>query len=220
MSQSPPHRVTNYCAANRARDDETRPDRLARATSGCEMDYDERPTDTDTLPYRAPKLLSPPQPALSRQHPDPSAGAVLVRRRGGHGPCGGAQRRSRGRRECACAAGNHAYALGGGCWAEKCASRCMLRIYGGQSVMDRRPPGARAPQRTANRRFVGPIHGTRRGPAGSNWRSRAARQLNDYRRARARNRPPSQVNQPKSKTTRRWTAEILERAVDERRSTC
>jgi hypothetical protein len=45
----------------------------------------------------------------------------------------------------------------------------MLRIYGGRSVIDRRPPGTRAPKRTANWRFVGPIYGTRRRPTGSNW---------------------------------------------------
>ena len=130
---------------------------------------DEWPADADSSADRAPKLLSPPQPVLNGQHADYSRGAVQVRPRVEHGPCGGEQRRSRGRRGYACAAGNHAYAPGGGCWAGRCASRCMLRIYGGQSVMDRRPPGTRAPKRTASWRFVGPIYGTRRRPTGSNW---------------------------------------------------
>lgn len=46
-----------------------------------------------------------------------------VRRTRGRGPCGAGCSRWRGRRECASAVGNRAYANGGGCWAGKCASR-------------------------------------------------------------------------------------------------
>jgi hypothetical protein len=171
VPQPSSHRVTCHRPTHRAAHHEPDLSRSSRVRPGSKVHDEERAARPHPAPHGALELSGTSQPMRGRQHPDSSRARDAIRRTTAHGPCGAAQRRSRDPLGYACAAGNHASSPGGGCWAGRCASRCRLQTYLAGAV-SHRPTVARARAHLAHsgtHGFVGPIHGTRRAHAGSNW---------------------------------------------------
>ena len=157
VAQPPAHAVAYHRVADGLAHHETGP--RCRRTPGSDG-RDGRRAATGRCDGHAAASTAKSSRRVSRA-PAGSTRAACIRRRACRAPCCDAQRGSRARHGCACAAGSRAYAPGGGCSAGKCAcpcSRSALLVDGVGTAPGRRSlsedGSGRAVRRAAARRHA------------------------------------------------------------------